>query len=146
MQHFFFEYITLNVTYNIFTFVFSESYRNALQAFIDRRRISDDVDIEAPCSPDKKRADLLSKNNNDKSDNERNLRGPKSIVPGVPHILAPEIFEIGWVAGTEDRYMELIFAEWQNTRVSLKRHSHPECKDAVKADLDVLSYVPIDTL
>ncbi|XP_060823605.1 uncharacterized protein LOC132911199 isoform X1 [Bombus pascuorum] len=119
----------------------SESYRNALQAFIDRRRISDDVDIEAPSSPDKKRADFLAKNNNNKSDNERNLREPKSIVPGVPHILAPEIFEIGWIAGTEDRYLELIFAEWQNTRVSLKRHSHPECKDAVKADLDVLSEI-----
>ncbi|XP_033301661.1 uncharacterized protein LOC117206431 isoform X1 [Bombus bifarius] len=119
----------------------NESYRNALQAFIDRRRISDDVDIEAPCSPDKKRADFLSKNNNNKSDNERNLRESKSIVPGVPHVLAPEIFEIGWVAGTEDRYLELIFAEWQNTRVSLKRHSHPECKDAVKADLDVLSEI-----
>ncbi|XP_071875868.1 uncharacterized protein isoform X2 [Bombus fervidus] len=119
----------------------NESYRNALQAFIDRRRISDDVDIEAPCSPDKKRADILAKNNNNKSDNERNLRESKSIVPGVPHILAPEIFEIGWIAGTEDRYLELIFAEWQNTRVSLKRHSHPECKDAVKADLDVLSEI-----
>lgn len=119
----------------------NESYRNALQAFIDRRRISDNVDIEAPSSPDKKRADLLAKNNNNKSENERNLREPKSIIPGVPHILAPEIFEIGWVAGTEDRYVELIFAEWQNTRVSLKRHSHPECKDAVKADLDVLSEI-----
>ncbi|XP_012170170.2 uncharacterized protein LOC100647703 isoform X3 [Bombus terrestris] len=119
----------------------SESYRNALQAFIDRRRISGDVDIETPCSPDKKRADLLAKNNNNKSGNERNIRESKSIVPGVPHILAPEIFEIGWIAGTEDRYLELIFAEWQNTRVSLKRHSHPECKDAVRADLDVLSEI-----
>ncbi|XP_043595525.1 uncharacterized protein LOC122573355 isoform X2 [Bombus pyrosoma] len=119
----------------------SESYYTALQAFIDRRRNSGNVNIEAPSSPDKKRADFLAKNNNNKSDNERNLREPKSIVPGVPHILAPEIFEIGWVAGTEDRYMELIFAEWQNTRVSLKRHSHPECKDAVKADLDVLSEI-----
>ncbi|CAK9833751.1 Inactive serine/threonine-protein kinase TEX14 [Anthophora retusa] len=119
----------------------NESYRNALQAFIDRRRNSDDTEIEIPSSPDKKRADLLAKNNNNKYDNERKSQEPKSIIPGVPHIPAPEIFEIGWVAGTEDRYLELIFAEWQNTRVSLKRHSHPECKDAVKADLDILSEI-----
>ncbi|CAK9798569.1 Inactive serine/threonine-protein kinase TEX14 [Anthophora plagiata] len=119
----------------------NESYRNALQAFIDRRRNSDDTEIEIPSSPDKKRADLLAKNNNNKCDNEQKSQEPKSIIPGVPHIPAPEIFEIGWVAGTEDRYLELIFAEWQNTRVSLKRHSHPECKDAVKADLDILSEI-----
>ncbi|CAD1472538.1 unnamed protein product, partial [Heterotrigona itama] len=120
-----------------------ESYRNALQAFIDRRRTSDDVDIEAPCSPDKKRAEkiLLAKNNKNKCDNERKSQESRSVIPGVPHVPAPQIFEIGWVAGTEDRYLELIFAEWQNTRVSLKRHSHPECRDAVKADLDVLSEI-----
>ncbi|OAD60905.1 Inactive serine/threonine-protein kinase TEX14 [Eufriesea mexicana] len=119
----------------------SESYRNALQAFIDRRRASDDVEIETPSSPDKKRADILAKNNNNKCDNEKKSRESKSIVAGVPHIPAPEIFEIGWIAGTEDRYLELIFAEWQNTRVSLRRHSHPECKEAIKADLDVLSEI-----
>ena len=119
----------------------NESYRNALQAFIDRRRLSDDVDTDTPASPDKKRADLLTKNNNNKCDNERKFHEPKSCVLGVPRIPPSDIFEIGWVAGTEDRYLELIFAEWQNTRVSLKRHSHPECKDAVKADLDVLSEI-----
>ncbi|CAL7951373.1 unnamed protein product [Xylocopa violacea] len=119
----------------------NESYRNALQAFIDRRRTSDDIEIEAPSSPDKKRSDFLVKTNNNKCDNERKSQESKSTIPGVPHIPASEIFEIGWVAGTEDRYLELIFAEWQNTRVSLKRHSHPECKDAVKADLDVLSEI-----
>lgn len=119
----------------------NESYRNALQAFIDRRRTSDDAQIEPPCSPDKKRADYLAKNNNNKRDNERKSRESKLIVTGLPHIEPSEIFEIGWVAGTEDRYLELIFAEWQNTRVSLKRHSHPECKDAVRADLDILSEI-----
>ncbi|KAK9295162.1 hypothetical protein QLX08_010441 [Tetragonisca angustula] len=121
----------------------NESYRNALQAFIDRRRTSNDVDIEAPCSPDKERADkiFLAKNNKNKCDNERKSQESKSVVPGLPYVPAPQIFEIGWVAGTEDRYLELIFAEWQNTRVSLKRHSHPECKAAVKADLDVLSEI-----
>lgn len=119
----------------------NESYRNALQAFIDRRRSSNDVEIETSNSPDKLRADLSSKNNNNKCDNKWKSQELKSIIPGVPHIAAPEIFEIGWIAGTEDRYLELIFAEWQNTRVSLKRHSHPECKDAVKADLDILSEI-----
>ncbi|KAK1127787.1 hypothetical protein K0M31_003273 [Melipona bicolor] len=119
----------------------NESYRNALQAFIDRRRTSDDVDIEAPCSPDKKRTEIfLAKNNKNKCDNERKSQESK-VIPGLPHLPASQIFEIGWVAGTEDRYLELIFGEWQNTRVSLKRHSHPECKDAVKADLDILSEI-----
>ncbi|KAF3421918.1 hypothetical protein E2986_01461, partial [Frieseomelitta varia] len=119
-----------------------QSYRNALQAFIDRRRTSD-VDIEASCSPDKKRSDklLLVKNNKNKCDNEWKSQESKSVIPGLPYVPAPQIFEIGWVAGTEDRYLELIFAEWQNTRVSLKRYSHPECKAAVKADLDVLSEI-----
>ncbi|XP_076394374.1 uncharacterized protein LOC100880685 isoform X2 [Megachile rotundata] len=125
----------------MFKWLRNESYRNALQAFIDRRRFSDDVETEAPTSPDKKRVDLLTKTNNNKYDNERKLYEPISLIPGVPHIPPSEIFEIGWVAGTEDRYLELIFAEWQNTRVSLKRHSHPECRDAVKADLDVLSEI-----
>ena len=119
----------------------NESYRNALQAFIDRRRFPEDTETDAPCSPDKSRADLLAKTNNSKRDNERKSQESKPILPGVPHIPASEIFEIGWVAGTEDRYVELIFAEWQNTRVSLKRHTHPECKDVVKADLDVLSEI-----
>lgn len=120
----------------------NESYRNALQAFIDRRRTSDD-EIEAPCSPDKKRTDkiFLAKNNNNKCDNERKSQESKSVIPGLPHLSASQIFEIGWVPGTEDRYLELIFAEWHNTRVSLKKHSHPECKDAVKADLDILSEI-----
>ncbi|XP_054014878.1 uncharacterized protein LOC128895911 isoform X2 [Hylaeus anthracinus] len=119
----------------------NESYRNALQAFIDRRRISS-VEADAPCSPDKSKPDLLwPKINNNKCDNNRKAQESQSILPGVPHIPASEIFEIGWVPGTEDRYLELIFAEWQNTRVSLKRHTHPECKDAVKADLDVLSEI-----
>ncbi|XP_031841792.1 uncharacterized protein LOC116431042 isoform X2 [Nomia melanderi] len=120
----------------------NESYRNALQAFIDRRRPSDDVETEAPCSPDKTRADLVAKNNNNKYDNERKSQESKFVLRGIPHVPASEIFEIGWIAGTEDRYLELIFAEWQNTRVSLKRHIHPECKDAVKADLDVLLEIP----
>ena len=119
----------------------NESYRNALQAFIDRRRFPEDTETDAPCSPDKSRADLLAKTNNSNRDNERKSQESKSTLLGVPQIPASEIFEIGWVAGTEDRYVELIFAEWQNTRVSLKRHTHPECKDVVKADLDVLSEI-----
>lgn len=138
-------YIHIYTCIYIYISVFSESYRNALQAFIDRRRFSDDLQIDTPASPDKTRRDLLTKTNNNKCDNERKAQKSKSIVPSVPHIPASEIFEIGWVPGTEDRYVELIFAEWQNTRVSLKRHTHPECKDAVKADLDVLLYVPINT-
>ncbi|XP_076643353.1 uncharacterized protein LOC143353714 isoform X2 [Halictus rubicundus] len=120
----------------------NESYRNALQAFIERRRCSDDVETDVQCSPDKTRADLVAKNNNKKYDNERISQESKSVLRGIPCVPASEIFEVGWIAGTEDRYLELIFAEWQNTRVSLKRHIHPECKNAVKADLDVLVEIP----
>ncbi|XP_076278097.1 uncharacterized protein LOC143207997 isoform X1 [Lasioglossum baleicum] len=120
----------------------NESYRNALQAFIERRRCSDDVETDVPCSPDKTRADLVAKNNNRKSDNERKSQQSKSVFRGIPCVPASDIFEVNWIAGTEDRYLELISAEWQNTRVSLKRHIHPECKDAVKKDLDVLVEIP----
>ncbi|XP_033330052.2 uncharacterized protein LOC117222460 isoform X2 [Megalopta genalis] len=123
----------------------NDSYRSALQAFIDRRKCSDgcsELGKEAPSSPDKTRADFLAKKNNNKYDNERRLQESKCISRSVPSVPASEIFEVGWVAGTEDRYLELIFAEWQNTRVSLKRHIHPECKGAVKADLDVLLEIP----
>ncbi|KAG7208354.1 hypothetical protein KM043_014590 [Ampulex compressa] len=121
----------------------NESYRSALQAFIDRRRLSDDAESETipSDSPGKYTCELLSKTSNEKRDNTWKSQECNSVVPGVPHIRASEIFEIGWVAGTDDRYLELIFAEWQNTRVSLKRHTHPECRDAVKADLEVLTEI-----
>ncbi|XP_015609453.1 uncharacterized protein LOC107274657 isoform X2 [Cephus cinctus] len=116
----------------------NEAYRNALQAFIDRRRNPNEPGGITLDSPEKTRLDIFIKNtnntNNDKKDDN-------ITIPGVPHIPAPEVFEIGWVAGTEDRYLELIFAEWQNTRVSLKRHTHPECQNAIKADLKVLTEI-----
>lgn len=43
------------------------------------------------------------------------------------------------MAGTEDRYLELISAEWHSTRVTLKRQTHPLCEDAIKADIEVLT-------
>lgn len=124
-------------------FYSSEAYRNALQAFIDRRRNPNDLDCSINRnSPDKERLDffLKTKNENERK-KKRNDRKEKIGIPGVPQVPASDIFEIGWIAGTEDRYMELMFAEWQNTRVALRRHTHPECRDAVKADLEVLMFV-----
>ena len=83
----------------------------------------EDTETDAPCSPDKSRADLLAKTNNNKRDNERKSQESTPILPGVPHIPASEIFEIGWVAGTEDRYVELIFARMAKHQ-SLSEEAH----------------------
>lgn len=129
----------LIVTISVFFFFHSEAYRTALQAFLERRKDPDDPGyIVCPNSPDKERLDFISKNNyvNNKNENKNNYNDVK--ISNVPQAHASDIFEIGWVAGTEDRYMELIYAEWQNTKVALRRHDHPDCKNAVKADLEVL--------
>lgn len=73
-----------------------------------------------------------------KKDRNRKASKRKQIVSGVPHIRSSEIFEIGNVAGTENRSLELISAEWHNTKVALKRHVFPACRDAIKADIEVL--------
>lgn len=72
---------------------------------------------------------------------QKKVKDTNCVIPGVPHIKFSELFEIGWVAGTEDRYLEYIYAEWENTKVSLKKHTHPECEKAIKADLEVLTLV-----
>ncbi|XP_011302773.1 inactive serine/threonine-protein kinase TEX14-like [Fopius arisanus] len=118
----------------------NDAYRNAIQAFIERRKSpSDSSFLVATNSPDKARLDLLAKKNYQNSKNKNNNK--EVMMPGVPYAPGPDIFEIGWVAGTEDRYLELISAEWHNTRVSLRRHIHPDCKNAVRADLEVLSEI-----
>ncbi|XP_066585053.1 uncharacterized protein [Prorops nasuta] len=114
----------------------NEAYRHALQAFINRRRsVGDHTSITSTSfTPEKL---TISKKNNTST----NVDDSNEAFVGVPQVLASEIFEIGWVAGTEDRYLELIFAEWQTTRISLKRYTHPECRDAIKADLEVLTEI-----
>ncbi|KAK2580235.1 hypothetical protein KPH14_012491 [Odynerus spinipes] len=127
----------------------NESYRNALQAFIDRRRFSTTVlETTSRSSTDIKSVSLLTDRSND-NDNESEIKDEISwmrptnefVVLDVPRVPASEIFEIGWVAGTEDRYLELVYAEWENTRISLKRHTHPDCRNAVKADMEVLTKI-----
>jgi hypothetical protein len=49
-----------------------------------------------------------------------------------------EILEIGFVPGAEKRYLELISAEWRNTKVSLKRYAFKRCQDAIRADMEIL--------
>ncbi|XP_014611193.1 PREDICTED: uncharacterized protein LOC106790642 [Polistes canadensis] len=132
----------------------NESYRNALQAFMDRRRFSASV-IERRTPPnnilDVNSDSLLTENNtvnniekdNDISGNDCKISQEEDslFMLDVPHVPASEIFEIGSVAGTEDRYLELIYAEWENTRISLKRQTHPECRNAVKADMEILTKI-----
>ena len=90
-------------------------------------------------SPDKERLEYFVKNNYKNEKNKSNEKRENNAIDGVPHVHARDIFEIGWVAGTEDRFMELIFAEWQNSRVSLRRNTHHDCKNAIRADLEVLT-------
>lgn len=128
----------------------NESYRNALQAFIDRRRFSTTVlETTSRSSTDVKSVSLLTDKSNDNNENDSDIkdgtpwirRANDFVVLDVPLIPPSEIFEIGWVAGTEDRYLELVYAEWENTRISLKRHMHPDCRNAVKADMEVLTKI-----
>ncbi|XP_018351652.1 PREDICTED: uncharacterized protein LOC108754099 isoform X2 [Trachymyrmex septentrionalis] len=62
-------------------------------------------------------------------------------IPGVPHIRAAEIFEIGCISGTENKCLELVSAEWNNTKVTLKRHVLSTCRDAIKADVEILNEI-----
>ncbi|XP_046834257.1 uncharacterized protein LOC124430982 isoform X1 [Vespa crabro] len=139
----------------------NESYRNALQAFVDRRRFSttmldatsqNNLDVNGGIS-------LLTENGKDVENDNKNCNKEKTIqqqqeeeeeeevednlilLLDVPNVTASEIFEIGLVAGTEDRYLELIYAEWENTRISLKRQTHPECRNAVKTDMEILTKI-----
>ncbi|XP_035724443.1 uncharacterized protein LOC118442665 isoform X2 [Vespa mandarinia] len=133
----------------------AESYRNALQAFVDRRRFSttmldatsqNNLDVNGGVS-------LLTENGKDVENDNENCNKEKTIqqqqeeednsilLLDVPNVTASEIFEIGLVAGTEDRYLELIYAEWENTRISLKRQTHPECRNAVKTDMEILTKI-----
>lgn len=122
--------------------LYSEAYRSALQAFLERRREPGEGS-EASQSPNSSpagnnRVEIFSKNTNSEKRPEE-----RQIIPGVPHVDASEVFEVGWVAGTEDRYLELIAAEWQHTRTALRRSSHPDCFTAVRADLDILTLAQI---
>ncbi|KAI4489429.1 hypothetical protein M0802_011184 [Mischocyttarus mexicanus] len=130
----------------------NESYRNALQAFMDRRRYSASVlETRTPNNiVDLDNVALLTDNptvnnterrNNIENDSKISRLEDSLFMLDVPLVPAAEIFEIGSVAGTEDRYLELIFAEWENTRISLKKQTHPECRNAVKADMEILTKI-----
>ncbi|XP_015185907.1 PREDICTED: uncharacterized protein LOC107071427 isoform X2 [Polistes dominula] len=130
----------------------NESYRNALQAFMDRRRFSSSI-IETGVGGNNilnvNDVSLLTDSTVNDMEKDKDIENDCKIsqeedsllLLDVPHVPASEIFEIGSVAGTEDRYLELIYAEWENTRISLKRQTHPECRNAVKADMEILTKI-----
>ncbi|KAK0161749.1 hypothetical protein PV327_008166 [Microctonus hyperodae] len=119
----------------------NEAYRAALNAFLERRKDPNDSEyILPPNSPDKAR-NILKKNEKNTIKNNANNVKSSIIISKLPNADSSEIFEIGWVAGTENRYLDLMYAEWQNTKVCLRRHTHPDCQNAVKADLEVLSEI-----
>lgn len=117
---------------------------------MDRRRFSTTMlDAQSQNSLDIKGVSLLTDNGNDDENDDDNDKDNEqktiqnednsTLLLDVPNVTASEIFEIGSVAGTEDRYLELIYAEWENTRISLKRQTHPECRNAVKTDMEILT-------
>lgn len=123
------------------TLCFSEAYRTALNTFLERRKnLNESEYILSPNSPDKTQY-ILEKNEKNTIENNANNGKSSIIISKLPNADPSEIFEIGWVAGTEDRYLDLMYAEWQNTKVCLRRHTHPDCQNAVKADLEVLRYI-----
>ncbi|XP_018397523.1 PREDICTED: uncharacterized protein LOC108775604 [Cyphomyrmex costatus] len=71
----------------------------------------------------------------------RKLQKHGQFIPGVPHIRASEILEIGCIVGTENKCLELVSAEWNNTKVTLKRHVLPMCRDAIKTDIEILNEI-----
>ncbi|KAK0169765.1 hypothetical protein PV328_010406 [Microctonus aethiopoides] len=119
----------------------NEAYRAALNTFLERRKnLNESEYILSPNSPDKARY-ILQKNEKNTIKNNANNGKSSIVISKLPNADPSEIFEIGWVAGTEDRYLDLMCAEWQNTKVCLRRHTHPDCQNAVKADLEVLSEI-----
>ncbi|KAL6261075.1 hypothetical protein P5V15_008608 [Pogonomyrmex californicus] len=108
--------------------MFFEYYRNLLQQFANHCQTSNG-DINDP--------DWIQSNQKD----NRKSRKHAQFISGIPHIPASEIFEIGCVAGTENRCLELVSAEWHNTKVTLKRHVLTTCRDAIKTDVEILSEI-----
>jgi len=116
-------------------FLCSEYYRNLLQQFANHCQTSNG-EITDPdwvvYLPKEQNAEQSSQKDNRKS------RKSAQFIPGIPHIRASEIFEIGCIAGTENKCLELVSAEWHNTKVTLKRHILPTCRDAIKVDVEIL--------
>lgn len=110
------------------------AYRSALQAFLDRRStLSTNTLNRRKSEPSAKHnQSILSYRKNPEDDQIDK-------VPGVPCLDANELFEIALVPGAQNTYIELIFAEWQSTRVTLKRSIRKGHRDAIKNDIQVLT-------
>ncbi|XP_074098386.1 uncharacterized protein LOC141527039 isoform X2 [Cotesia typhae] len=124
----------------------NDAYRTAFQAFLDRRRNPGDPGF-INNTPEKGRTDntsiLWKKNyeNTAKNIDESEFSSDLVTICEIPYASPSEIFELGWVAGTEDRNIELLYAEWHNIKVSLRRHLNGGCKNAIKADIKILSEI-----
>ncbi|CAG5093796.1 Similar to SIS8: Probable serine/threonine-protein kinase SIS8 (Arabidopsis thaliana) [Cotesia congregata] len=124
----------------------NDAYRTAFQAFLDRRRNPADPGF-INNTPEKGRTDntsiLWKKNyeNTAKNIDESEFSSDLVTICEIPYASPSEIFEIGWVAGTEDHNIEVLYAEWHNVKVSLRRHLNGECKNAIKADIKILSEI-----
>ncbi|XP_034951316.1 probable tyrosine-protein kinase DDB_G0283397 [Chelonus insularis] len=128
----------------------NDSYRSALQEFLARRKNPDDPGyITSPNTTISSGYEFLSKNESEIDIS--NLTVNQSIrekvdnysisIPGIPHAQLADLFEIGWISGTEDRNIEVIYAEWQNIRVSLRRNVHKDCLGAIDRDIVILSQI-----
>ncbi|XP_044589527.1 probable serine/threonine-protein kinase DDB_G0288147 isoform X2 [Cotesia glomerata] len=124
----------------------SDAYRTAFQAFLDRRRNPADpgfINNTSEKGHTNNTSILWKKNyeNTAKNIDESEFSSDLVTICEIPYASPSEIFEIGWVAGTEDRNIEVLYAEWHNIKVSLRRHLNGECKNAIKADIKILSEI-----
>lgn len=118
-------------------FLYSEYYQNLLQQFASHCQTSNGEITD----PDW--VVYLPKEQNAEQSSQKDNRRPRKhaqFVPGIPHVHASEIFEIGCIGNTENKCLELVSAEWNNTKVTLKRHILSSCRDAIKADMEILRY------
>ncbi|XP_025988995.1 uncharacterized protein LOC105197224 isoform X2 [Solenopsis invicta] len=114
----------------------NEYYQNLIQQFANQTSNGDITDPDwVIYLPKEQNAEQFSQKDN------RKLWKHTQFIPGVPHIRASEIFEIECIAGTEKKCLELVSAEWNNTKVTLKRHILSSCRDAIKADVEILNEI-----
>lgn len=129
---------------NLFFSGDSDGYRTMVREFLNRRKSLNGLSLDHLDDPQiksdyKKNNESQRKDNNNKKENENNNRIMTLV--GVPHVNPIEISQDSLVAGTDKHYLSFVHAEWKNINVTLRRNTYPDCKDAIKADLEILSYV-----
>ncbi|XP_044016568.1 putative uncharacterized protein DDB_G0282499 isoform X2 [Aphidius gifuensis] len=124
----------------------NEEYHNVMRAFISRRENTNDNQHQlTSSSSDKvninktKKFDIIFNNKNNINNN--NHDNNKKLILDYPHMDPHDIHELNSVPGTKNHKIKYHHAEWKNTDVSIRKYNHPDYKNAIKADLKVLSNI-----